>query len=102
MAALHNYHWPGNVRELQHLIERAVILSTGTELAFGDWFQTVTETDFSDSLSTMEDVERHHIKKSLEITNWRISGKDGTAELLGMNASTLRSRIKKLEITRDS
>ena len=48
----------------------------------------------------MEDVERQHIKKSLAMTHWRISGKDGAADLLGINASTLRSRIKKLEITR--
>ena len=102
MAALHNYHWPGNVRELQHLIERAVILSTGSELAFGDWFQPVTENDNSNPLSTLEDVERQHIIKSLEMTHWRISGKDGAADLLGINASTLRSRIKKLEITRES
>jgi transcriptional regulator with GAF, ATPase, and Fis domain len=50
----------------------------------------------------MEDVERQHIKKSLEITHWRISGAEGAAKLLDMNASTLRSRIKKLKITRES
>ncbi|MEE9423417.1 MAG: sigma-54-dependent Fis family transcriptional regulator [Methylococcales bacterium] len=102
MAALHNYHWPGNVRELQHLIERAVILSSGTELAFGDWFQPAGENPGDGLISTMEEVECHHITKVLEASNWRISGNNGAAELLGLNASTLRSRINKLGIKRNA
>ncbi len=100
IAVLLNYHWPGNVRELQHLIERAVILSTGTTLTFGDWFQPANETPKDDSILTMEEMEYRHIKKILEITHWRISGNHGAAELLGLNASTLRSRINKLGIER--
>ncbi len=102
MAALHNYHWPGNVRELQHLIERAMILSTGTELAFGDWFQPAGENPGDGLISTMEEVEYRHITKVLEASNWRISGNNGAAELLGLNASTLRSRINKLGIKRNA
>jgi transcriptional regulator with PAS, ATPase and Fis domain len=102
ITALHNYHWPGNVRELQHLIERAVILSSGTELAFGDWFQPVAENDKVGLMSTLEDIESLHIQKILETTSWRISGKNGAAEILGLNASTLRSRIKKLGIMRNA
>ena len=102
ITALHNYHWPGNVRELQHLIERAVILSSGTELAFGDWFHPVAENDKVGLMSTLEDIESLHIKKILETTSWRISGKNGAAEILGLNASTLRSRIKKLGIMQNA
>ncbi len=102
MAELHNYHWPGNVRELQHLIERAVILSTDRNLAFGDWFQSTQESQDDGVLKTMEEVEFSHIKKVLEVCNWRISGKNGAAELLAINASTLRSRINKLGIKRDT
>jgi PAS domain S-box-containing protein len=101
MAALHNYHWPGNVRELQHLIERAVILCSGKNLVFGDWFQPAAENPGEGLLKTMEEVEYHHIKSILDKTNWRISGNNGAAELLGLNASTLRSRINKLGIQRN-
>ena len=102
LNALKGYHWPGNIRELQHLIERAVILSTGSTLAFGDWFQPVGEnTDFVSQL-TLEEVEYQHIIKVLENTNWRISGKNGTADQLGLNASTLRSRMNKLGIQRNT
>ncbi|MEE9412821.1 MAG: sigma-54-dependent Fis family transcriptional regulator [Methylococcales bacterium] len=100
MASLHNYHWPGNVRELQHLIERAVILSSGSKLAFGDWFQPAGENQGEDLILTMEEIEYRHITKVLEATHWRISGTNGAAELLGLNASTLRSRINKLGIKR--
>ena len=98
------YHWPGNIRELQHLIERAVILSTGSTLAFGDWFQPVEvdeNTDFNADLS-LEEVEYQHIVKVLEQTRWQISGKRGAAEQLGLNASTLRSRMSKLGIQRNN
>ena len=101
MAELHNYHWPGNVRELQHLIERAVILSTGINLVLGNWFQAVIENPGEELLQTMEEVEYHHIKSILDKTNWRISGNNGAADLLGLNASTLRSRINKLGIQRN-
>lgn len=102
MNALIAYHWPGNIRELQHLIERAVILSKGAALAFGDWFQPVDENAVFDFPQTLEEVEYRHICKVLETTRWKISGKNGAAEQLGINASTLRSRMNKLGIQRDS
>lgn len=97
---LMEYHWPGNIRELQHLIERAVILSTGTTLFFGDWFQPVDDNMPSNTLLTLEELEYQHITKVLESTYWKISGKKGAAEYLGINASTLRSRMQKLGIQR--
>jgi len=47
---------------------------------------------------TLEAVERDHIVRVLEQTNWKVSGKDGAAEILGLNRSTLRARIRKLDI----
>lgn len=96
------YHWPGNIRELQHLIERAVILSTGSTLAFGDWFQPVDDNIAFDSSMTLEEVEYQHIIKVLDTTHWKISGKKGAAVQLGINASTLRSRMTKLGVQRNS
>ncbi|MCH9696708.1 MAG: sigma-54-dependent Fis family transcriptional regulator [Gammaproteobacteria bacterium] len=101
LTLLKNYHWPGNVRELQHLIERAVILSSGTELMFGDWFNASIEADSSKQLLTLEEVETRHIQYVLDICQWRISGADGAADVLGLNASTLRSRMNKLGIRRE-
>lgn len=54
-----------------------------------------------DTFATLEEVEREYIVRVLEATNWRISGPRGAARILGLNASTLRSRMKKLDITRD-
>lgn len=100
LQMLKNYHWPGNIRELQHLIERAVILSSGTELVFGDWLQPLSNTLPDEPPQTLEEVEFNHISRVLEQTRWRISGKNGAAEVLGINASTLRSRMAKLGISR--
>jgi PAS domain S-box len=93
------YPWPGNVRELQHVIERAVILTQGTRLALGDWFQEVCT---SPEVPTLEEIERAHILKICEATGWRVSGKGGAAELLGLKPTTLEWRMKKLSITRRS
>lgn len=102
MNSLNAYHWPGNIRELQHLIERAVILSSGSTLAFGNWFQPVVENIKMDLALTLEEIEYQHIIKILETTHWQISGKNGAAERLGLNASTLRSRMVKLGIQRNN
>jgi formate hydrogenlyase transcriptional activator len=100
MAALCNYAWPGNIRELQHVIERAVILSQGTELALVNGFHQVTVSPDPLPLATLEEVERAHIIKVLEATAWRVSGKRGAAELLGLPPTTLRSRLQKLGIVK--
>ncbi len=100
MAALCNYAWPGNIRELQHVIERAVILTQGTELALVNGFHQVAPSPEPSPLATLEEVERAHILKVLEATAWRVSGKQGAAELLGLPSTTLRSRLQKLGIVR--
>ncbi len=100
MGVLCNYGWPGNIRELQHLIERAVILTRGAELALTDGFHTFTASLEPSPLATLEEVERAHILKVLEATAWRISGGRGAAQLLGLPPTTLRSRMEKLGITK--
>jgi PAS domain S-box-containing protein len=102
LARLQAYTWPGNVRELQHVIERAVIMSRGRTLEFGDWLREPTaETGIGKaSVTTLEEMEREHIVKTLEITGWRVSGESGAARLLGLKATTLEARMKKLGIER--
>jgi len=97
MELLRRYHWPGNVRELKNVIERAMILSTGSILRIERL--EAEETTSIDGMS-MEAVERNHILKVLENTGWRISGKKGAAQILDLKVSTLRSRMKKLGIER--
>jgi PAS domain S-box-containing protein len=100
MTALQRYQWPGNVRELEHVIERAVILSDGSELEPIEWFSTPIGKVDHETLQTLEELERDHIVRVLERTNWRVSGDKGAAKILGLNPTTLEARMKKLGITR--
>ena len=104
LRALAAYSWPGNIRELEHLIERAVILSPGPDLKlppfevnFGEPAGTGTGTASS---SALEDVERQHILRVLRASGGKIAGPGGAAEQLGMNRTTLNSRMRKLGISR--
>ena len=99
-TALTRYHWPGNIRELEHVIERAVILTEGSELAVVDWLGTPNAPGEGDGLCTLEALERDHIVRVLERTNWRVSGDKGAAMILGLKPTTLEARMKKLGITR--
>lgn len=102
IEALQSYHWPGNIRELQNVIERAVILTRGNSLHVDDPLDAaVTETPpLAQVKSTLEEVERRHITRTLEEANRKISGAAGAAEILGLNPSTLRARMRKLGIKR--
>ncbi len=102
MSALQAHDWPGNVRELQHVLERAVILTRGTELAFDEELSNSASQPSPLRVQTLEQAERVHILAVLQSTGWRVSGKDGAAELLGVPRSTLESRMKKLGITRSA
>jgi formate hydrogenlyase transcriptional activator len=100
MSALARYQWPGNIRELEHVIERAVILSEGSELEPIEWLsQTGTQAGFGKTL-TLEELERQHIVEVLEQTNWRVSGERGAAKILDIIPTTLEARMKKLGIAR--
>ena len=100
--ALMQYEWPGNIRELENRIERALITTRGDTLQYGDWIPTFESKIQQDPEVTanlkMEEVEKAHIISVLKKTNWRISGDNGAAKLLGLNPNTLYSRMKKLGI----
>jgi formate hydrogenlyase transcriptional activator len=97
MNILQDYHWPGNVRELENVLERAIINSSGPKLRLVDELKK-QDKDLTSTKKTLEQVERDHIVRVLEQTNWKVSGQDGAAEILGLNRSTLRARIRKLGI----
>ncbi|MDX2046873.1 MAG: sigma 54-interacting transcriptional regulator [Chitinophagaceae bacterium] len=101
MEALMEYNWPGNIRELENLIERAMILSPGNTLEYGDWLPTGKKSNGRFAPQKLEDVERQHIMETLKKTNWKVSGENGAAKILGLNATTLEARMKKLGIERD-
>jgi len=108
-AQLSRYGWPGNVRELQNLIERAVIIAQDGSI---DWNRLLPHSvdlenpkgpSQGESILTASDLvnlERENILKALRMTQWKISGKNGAAELLQMKPTTLNSKIKALNITR--
>jgi formate hydrogenlyase transcriptional activator len=121
MTTLVRYHWPGNIRELQNVIERAVILSSGSvlkvptdELRLRDSISAkgdrsvlrdagadappVGDSDKGRLRAALNDAERQEIVATLEKTNWKVAGPHGAAALLGMNRSTLQSRMQKLGV----
>ena len=117
MERLVAYHWPGNIRELENVIERAVILCGGDMLESEPKLlecQPVSpqpgppDADrrgpampaSTAAKASLESVERNHILAVLEQTSWRIDGTRGAAQILGMHPNTLRSRMKKLGISR--
>jgi transcriptional regulator with GAF, ATPase, and Fis domain len=109
MRRLANYHWPGNVRELENVLERAVILSSGNVLDISAELlpDVAVPTDVDMDIpspprasGSLQDVEKEHIVAMLAQSNWVIEGDRGAAKTLNMHPNTLRSRMKKLGITR--
>ena len=98
MKMLQNYPWPGNIRELENVIERAVIISPGTSLVV-EKLQQEQGYDQED-WPTLTEHERNYILEVLEKTYWRVDGPGGGARILDMHPDTLRSRMRKLGITR--
>jgi transcriptional regulator with GAF, ATPase, and Fis domain len=128
MERLCAYAWPGNVRELEHMIERAVILSSGPELDVSPDALALPKVGagrplpierpraaivssyerepqprvvVDGEIRSLEAMEKDHIVAALDKVGWRIEGASGAAALLNMNPSTLRSRMKKLGIRRN-
>ncbi len=104
LDAMTRYSWPGNVRELQNFIERAVILSRGSELR-----APVSELAFSAPIAepvvdeesrTLRELERVHILEALEKSHWVVGGPMGAAARLGMKRTSLLYRMEKLRISR--
>jgi chemotaxis protein methyltransferase CheR len=97
MDSLKKYHWPGNIRELENVLERAVISSSGPKLRLVDELKK-PHKDLIRSERTLDDVEREYIIQVLEQVQWKVSGKNSAAEILGLNRSTLRARMRKFDI----
>ena len=108
------YSWPGNVRELENVIERAVITAqegclnldralpeSAGAVVSREATKLPDETDRQiRTVKELQALERDNLILALESTRWRVSGKNGAAHLLGMNPSTLNSRMKALGINR--
>jgi transcriptional regulator with GAF, ATPase, and Fis domain len=97
MESLKSYSWPGNVRELKNVIEHAMILSKDNTLVVHLPDSGLSERDATQDLYGME---RLHVVSVLEKTGWRVSGKGGAAEALGLKRTTLEAKMKKLGIKR--
>jgi formate hydrogenlyase transcriptional activator len=97
MERLERYSWPGNIRELQNVIERACVLARGTVVHIPEELENGTRPERPPvRLARLEDAERAHIRQALVETGGTIHGPRGAAQLLGINPSTLRSRMEKL------
>jgi formate hydrogenlyase transcriptional activator len=104
MDRLVRYPWPGNVRELQNFIERAVILSPHSVLRAptSELEPFPTHKEASTSMTGLQEVERDHIVRALEASNWVVGGRNGAAARLGMKRTSLIYRMRKLRIGVDS
>jgi formate hydrogenlyase transcriptional activator len=98
-AELRRYSWPGNIRELRNIVERAIILNSEGTLQIELPQRRGTATTAS---LMLEDVERSHIVRVLELAGWRVRGAEGAATVLGLPPSTLETRMAKLGIRRPS
>ena len=112
-ANMKAYSWPGNVRELKNVIERAVILSPGKTLRLdlsmpglkNDDEDVPAEAPRDDDVLTereMREFQKANLVRALEQANWKVSGSNGAAELLGLRPTTLADRIRSFKITRPS
>lgn len=104
LQQLRNYDWPGNVRELEHLIERQVLLTQKdqiTSFSLPTREKTLKNKEgVAQKVKTIDENERDHIFSVLQLCRGRISGPDGAAKLLGVPATTLNSKIKRLGLAK--
>jgi transcriptional regulator with GAF, ATPase, and Fis domain len=110
LRCLRAHGWPGNVRELQNVVERAAISAVGSRLDFARALpaapadQPVGTAESARrrvlTMRELQQIERNNLLLALELTGWRVSGDAGAAQLLGINPSTLASRIKALGLQR--
>ena len=103
MAALQGYDWPGNVRELANIVERAVILTRDQKIR-AEHLSIEEDTDApgTASFETLEEAQRRHIERALEVTGGVVGGDEGAAQLLDVKRTTLLSRMDRLGIDPDA
>jgi transcriptional regulator with GAF, ATPase, and Fis domain len=104
LELLAQYDWPGNVRELENMVERALILNPGGPIGFENMPNSLeyldpkpVRTDESNTL-VLDEVISKHIQAVLNMTKGKVNGKDGAAQIMGMNPSTLRHKMRKMKI----
>jgi len=110
---LRAYSWPGNVRELENVIERAIITSRGSQISLDRALPEASKGEATEAkalpteedktirtVQEIQDLERANLIRALESAGWRVAGENGAAKLLGINSSTLSSRMKALGISR--
>ena len=110
ISRMQRYHFDGNVRELENIIQRALIVSDGDYLEialdrFGQQTGPAGQPELpvmEQDVLTFEEMQRRHILSVLHITEGKVSGKNGAAELLGLNPQTLFSKMRKLGINRQA
>lgn len=110
---LQRYNWPGNIRELQNVLERAMITARHGSVSFQYLLEQeglpICQTKQTDILAknvtsdilTINDLKRleiENLKRAVQNCEGKIFGEDGAAHLLGMNPTTLISRLKKYQI----
>lgn len=108
LKALKSYDWPGNIREMEHVMERSLLMTTGTVLkqimlpkvTAQPVGNAISSTD-GNRIKTLEEMEIEHILQVLKSCKGKVCGVGGAAELLGLPPSTLNSKIRKLGIKRD-
>ncbi|HET6420040.1 MAG TPA: sigma-54 dependent transcriptional regulator, partial [Geobacteraceae bacterium] len=106
LQRLMSYAWPGNVRELQNLVERELIRHRGGQLSFESLVPTednsealnLQESSSINASLKLDELMSQHISKVLKMTNGKIHGPGGAAELLGLEPNTLRARMDKLGV----
>lgn len=108
--SLMKYEWPGNVRELENTIERAIILSRGQQITFGEFALSkgsdsvqdnrggAAVPEFPGEILSLDKISAQHIRNVLKLTKGKIDGENGAAKLLEINSRTLRHRMKKLGV----
>jgi len=110
---LRAYSWPGNVRELENVIERAIITSRGSQISLDRALPEAAKGEVTEAkalppevnktirtVQEIQELERANLIRALESAGWRVAGENGAAKLLGINSSTLSSRMKALGISR--
>ncbi|QHS62972.1 sigma-54 dependent transcriptional regulator [Chitinophaga agri] len=108
MKQLQVYDWPGNIREMEHLMERSLLMTSGSVLkqiilprSTGEKPVLQTSSIEGNRIKTMEEMEIDHILHVLKACKGKVCGTGGAAEILGLPPSTLNSRIRKLGIKKD-
>lgn len=104
IQALEQYEWPGNIRELEHLMERHVLLSDDpliSEIDIPDHKDATEVNSNTGGIKTLEEMEKEHILNTLKACKGKVSGAGGAAEILGIPAQTLYSKMRKLGIKSD-